>query len=368
MIRVGIIGCGKIADAHAEQIQRITGCEIVGVCDREELMAKQFHDRFHVDKYYSDVNQLLGDSKPNVVHITTPPQGHFELAKKCLEAGCHVYVEKPFTVNTLEAEELIRIAIKKGQKITAGHDDQFTHATRRMRGLIDQGYLGGTPVHMESYYCYDLGDQHYAKALLGDKKHWVRTLPGTLMHNNISHGISRITEFMKDDDPVVIAHGFVSPFMRNLGENDIIDELRVIISSECGMTAYFTFSTQMRPTLRLFRIYGPKNGLMVDHHQQTLIKMKGRLHKSYLEKFIAPYNYAVQYAANSMNNMLSFLRNDFHMKAGMKYLIESFYRSVEDGLPPPISYREIILTSKIMDSIFFQINRQNTGGKYIHNF
>jgi hypothetical protein len=220
---------------------------------------------------------------------------------------------------------------------------------------------------MESYYCYDLGDQQYVKAFLGDKRHWVRTLPGTLMQNLISHGISRIAEFMTDDDPVVIAHGFVSPFMRELGENDIIDELRVIISNNCGMTAYFTFSTQMRPTLILFRIYGPKNGLMVDHVQQTLIKIKGNLYKSYLEKFIPHFYYAAQYAANSMNNMHSFLKKDFHMKSGMKYLIESFYRSVADGLPPPIPYREIILTSKIMDSIFPQINRQKACEKYMHS-
>lgn len=358
MIRVGIIGCGKIADAHAEQIQRIAGCEIVGVCDREELMAKQLYERFPIKQYFSDVNRFLEESMPNVVHITTPPQGHLELGRICLEAGCHVYVEKPFTINTVEAEELLRIATTKHLKITVGHDDQFTNATRRMRELIHQGYLGGTPVHMESYYCYDLGDQAYAKSLLGDKKHWVRALPGTLMQNNISHGISRIAEFMTNGNPAVIAHGFVSPFLRGMGENDIIDEVRVIISDNSNMTAYFTFSTQMRPALRQFRIYGPKNGLMVDHHQQTLIKMRGPLYKSYLEKFIPHFEFAAQYVENSLKNMKSFLKKDFHMKSGMKYLIESFYRSIADGTPPPIPYGEIILTSKIMDSIFSQINRQ----------
>lgn len=358
MTRVGIIGCGKIADAHAEQIQRIAGCEIVGVCDREELMAKQLYERFPVKQYFNDVNRFLEESKPDVVHITAPPQVHLELGRACLEAGCHVYIEKPFTVNTAEAEELIQMAVSKHRMITVGHDDQFTHATRRMRELIDQGYLGGSPVHMESYYCYDLGDQAYAKALLGDKKHWVRALPGTLMQNNISHGISRIAEFMGNDNPLVIAHGFVSPFLRDMGENDIIDELRVIIYDNSNMTAYFTFSTQMRPALRQFRIYGPKNGLAVDHHQQTLIKIRGSMYKSYLEKFIPHYDFAVQYAANSLKNMNNFLKRDFHMKSGMKYLIESFYRSVFDDTPPPISYREIILTAKIMDSIFAQIKGQ----------
>lgn len=358
MIRVGIIGCGKIADSHAQQIQRIAGCEIVGVCDREALMAKQLSERFAVRHYYGDVDQLLADAKPDVIHITTSPQAHCHLGRICLEAGCHVYIEKPFTVNTSEAEELIGIATARNLKLTAGHDDQFSHAARRMRALIHDGYLGGPPVHMESYYCYDLGDQHYARVLLGDKKHWIRSLPGTLMQNNISHGISRIAEFMSDEGLEVTTQGFVSPFLRNLGENEIVDEVRVIISNKVGTTAYFTFSTQMRPTLRQFRVYGSKNGLMVDHDQQTLIKIKGTKYKSYLEKFIPQYDYALQYVENSLTNVHTFLKRDFHMKSGMKFLIESFYRSIIDGTPLPITYREIILTSKIMDSIFSQINRK----------
>lgn len=358
MIKVAIIGCGKIADAHAALIKKIAGCEIVGVCDKELLMAKQLYERFPVKQYFNDMDRLLDESKPDIVHITTPPQSHFELGRRCLEAGCHVYMEKPFTVNTAEAEELIQFAKRKKRKITVGHDQQFTHTTRDMREMINQGYLGGAPVHMESYYCYDLGDQAYAKALLGDKKHWVRTLPGTLMQNVISHSVCRVAEFMSDDNPDVIAHGFVSPFLKTIGEYDIMDEVRVIISDKRSTTAYFTFSSQMRPTLLQFRIYGPKNGLVADHLQQTLIKVKGTTYKSYLEKFIPQYDFAAQYAANSIKNIGRFLRNDFHMKSGMKFLIESFYRSVTDDTQPPIPYREIILTSKIMDSIFAQLNNE----------
>ena len=59
-----------------------------------------------------------------------------------------------------------------------------------MRALVGRGYLGGAPVHMESYYCYDLTQPGYARALLGDKQHWVRRLPGKLLQNIISHGIA----------------------------------------------------------------------------------------------------------------------------------------------------------------------------------
>src|SRR4030095_14569561 len=92
MLRIAIVGCGKIADAHACQIQRIEGCEFVGVCDSEELMAKQLAERFHIRRYFNDLSELLNQTRPDVVHITTPPQSHFSIAKRCLEAGCHVYV------------------------------------------------------------------------------------------------------------------------------------------------------------------------------------------------------------------------------------------------------------------------------------
>ncbi len=355
MINIGIIGCGKIADSHAEQIRRITGCQIVGVCDKEELMAKQLHDRFEVKYYFNDVNKLFETARPDVVHITTPPQSHFELGKKCLEAGCHVYIEKPFTLNTEETISLISLAEEKGLKITVGHDDQFSHATRQMRELIGNGYLGGPPVHMESYYCYDLGSEGYARALLGDKNHWVRKLPGKLLHNIISHGISRIAEYTTGESIEVIAHGFTSPFLQRIGENEIKDELRVIVHDSNHVTAYFTFSSQMRPTLHHFRVFGPKNALIVDHDQQTILKMTGEKQKSYLEKFLPPWIFAKQYIGNSFHNVNLFLKNDFHMKSGMKFLAESFYKSIMEGTPLPVPYREIILTSRIMDNIFHQI-------------
>jgi len=360
LLKVAIIGCGKIADAHASQIQRIKGCRIVGVCDKERLMARQLSERFPVNKYYSDMTELLSEARPDVVHITTPPESHFDLARRCLEWGCHVYVEKPFTLFAEEARQLIALSKEKDLKITVGHDDQFSHVARRMRTLVESGFLGDGPVHMESHYCYRLGRSAYAGALLGDKKHWVRRLPGQLLHNIISHGIARIAEFMKSESPKVLSYGFTSPFLTGMGESEIVDELRVIIGEEEGTTAYFTFSSQMRPSIHQFRVYGQKNGLVLDQDQETLIKLRGEMFTSYVEKFVPPAIFAKQYLRNVITNVGAFLVNDFHMKSGMKYLIESFYRSIILGTPVPIPYREILLTARIMDSIFDQLSARRS--------
>lgn len=363
MLRVAIIGCGKIADSHAEQIGRIEGHRIVAVCDREPLMARQLQERFPIEDAYCDVSTMLRESRPDVVHITTPPQSHFALAKQCMDAGCHVYVEKPFTVTMIEAAELIEYGNARGLKITAGHDDQFTHVARRLRSLAATGYLGAGPLHMESYYCYELGETGYARALLGDADHWVRKLPGKLLHNVISHGIARIAEYLTSDSPQVIARGFVSPFLRSRGESGIVDELRVILSEESGTTAYFTFSSYMRPSLHEFRIYGSRNGVILDHDKGTLIRLRGSRYPSYAEKFIPPVGYAGQYLGNLRTNLGLFFRNDFHFKSGMKHLIESFYLSIQTGTAVPIPYREILLTARIMDAIFAQLNMPRADGQ-----
>lgn len=363
MLRVAIVGCGKIADQHVQAIERIADATVVGVCDREALMAGQLAERFRIPYSTADLAELLASEKPDVVHITTPPRSHFPLAAQCLDAGCHVYVEKPFTVDTSEAVRLIRSADARGLKITAGHNLQFTQESIEARQLVANGFLGGPPVHVESYFTYNLGDASYAKALLGDRTHWVRELPGKLLHNIISHGLARIAEHLKADAPSVSAFGATSNLLREIGETDICDELRVHIADGQGTTGYFVFSTQLCPPVNGYRLYGPRNSLIVDNYHRTLFRQRRRSYKSYLNYFLPPLLDARENLRNSRRNIGRFLRSDFHDDSGLKNLIESFYAAVRGRADLPMSYREILATSRMMDSVFDQINASSSVGR-----
>src|SRR5262249_31100130 len=153
-------------------------------------------------------------AKPQIVHITTPPQSHFSLAKQCLDAGSHVYLEKPFTITAPEAQSLLAHAELHGLKMTAGHNYQFTLEMMEMRRLAAEGVLGGKPVHLESHWSYDLGDVNYVGPVLGNRNHWVRQLPGQLFHNIISHGIAKLAEFLDDDIVEVRADAHQSPGLK----------------------------------------------------------------------------------------------------------------------------------------------------------
>ena len=95
--------------------------------------------------------------------------------------------------------------------------------------------------------------------------------------------------------------------------------------------------------------------MIVDHASGSLIRMKNRSWKSYLTYFGPPLAGAKDHLKNAGRNAIDFLRGRLHQDAGMKELIERFYTSIRTGGPPPIPYREIMLTARIMDEIFAQI-------------
>jgi predicted dehydrogenase len=354
-LRIAIVGCGKIADQHVQAIERIPNCRIVALCDRETLMAKQLAERCRVSQCFSDLGEMLAAVSPDVVHITTPPQAHFSLASLCLESGSHVYLEKPFTVTATEADTLIQIGDKRGLSLTAGHNCQFTREAIEMRRLVEQGFLGGRPVHLESHFSYDLSDQSYVGPLLGNRSHWVRRLPGKLLHNLISHGIAKLAEFLDDEIAEILVFAGQSPVLERLKGEDILDELRVLIRDKSGTTAFFFFSTQIRPGLNQLRICGPLNSLVLDQNSSSLIRNVSRSYKSYLTFFIPPLQSARENLRNARVNILNFVNKKLYQDYGITELISRFYGSIRQSLPPPIPYREILLTTKIMDQIFAQI-------------
>lgn len=361
MLRVAIVGCGKIADQHVQAVQRVPGSQVVAVCDREILMARQLGERFAIEGRFDDVGRMLREARPDVVHITTPPQSHHALAVQCLEAGAHVYLEKPFTVTAPEAEAIVATARRCGRVVTAGHNYQFSFEMLRLRRLLETGFLGGAPVHVESYWSYDLGDTSYVGPLLGNANHWVRRLPGGLVHNIISHGIARLAEFLDDELTDVIARGHQSEKLRRMGGQEVLDELRVFIRDRKGTTATFCFSTQIKPGLNVFRLGGPVNSVTVDLGSGSVIAHRGRSFKSYLTYLLPPLLVAREHLASAWQNFVGILRKQIYQDSGMTELVRRFHAAAASGGPPPIPYREVLLTARIMDAVFEQMREAGPG-------
>jgi predicted dehydrogenase len=322
------------------------------------LMAGQLAQRFGIEGRFSDLGELLRSVKPDVVHVTTPPQSHHAIGSQCLEAGSHVYIEKPFTVTAAEARGLVDLARSRSLSVTAGHNCQFTPEMIEMRRLIGAGFLGGVPVHLESSWPYDLGDRSYLGPMLGDRQHWVRRLPGQLFHNILSHGIARLAEFLDDEIVQLMTMAHQSQALQRMGGREVRDELRAMMRDGKGATAQFCFSTQIKPGRNVFTVHGPVNSITVDLNSGSVLRHEQRSHKSYLTFVVPPLLNAKMQLANAGRNALAIARMRLHQDAGMKELIERFHCSIATRGDPPIPYREIVLTARVMDMMFTQIQTQ----------
>ena len=132
-------------------------CEIVALCDRELLMAKQLGERFGVTRVSPICRKCCKRLAGCRSHYDSA-QSHYSLAKAMSRTREAMFMlEKPFTITAGEAESLIQLAEGRGLRATVGHNYQFTLEMLEMRRLVREGFLGGKPVHLESYWSYDFG-------------------------------------------------------------------------------------------------------------------------------------------------------------------------------------------------------------------
>ncbi|MGC8589124.1 Gfo/Idh/MocA family protein [Athalassotoga sp.] len=144
-VRVGIIGCGGIANAkHLPALSKIANVEIVGFCDLiEERAAKAAKEYGSKDaKVYKDYRKLLEDKTIDVIHVCTPNKSHSEISVASMESGKHVMCEKPMAKDSKGAEKMVETAKMTGMKLTIGYQNRFRTDSLHLKEICRRGDLG----------------------------------------------------------------------------------------------------------------------------------------------------------------------------------------------------------------------------------
>src|SRR5437870_3139136 len=148
MIGIGIIGYGYWGPNILRNLRSLEGCQVAAVCDQRPAALRRVKQVYPDLPVTAKASELLTSAQIDAIAVVTPVCTHFELAKAALENGKHVFIEKPFTSTSEQAEALIELAERKNLRIMVDHTFLFTGAVRKIRQLIDEGVLG------ELYY-YD---------------------------------------------------------------------------------------------------------------------------------------------------------------------------------------------------------------------
>lgn len=190
MLKFGVIGYGYWGPNIVRNLRSLDGCQVVGVCDRSAAARKRIQSAHPGIPVFADANELLTSQEVDAIAVITPVWTHYELAKAALENGKHVFVEKPFTSNTAQAEELINLADRKNLKIMVDHTFLFTGTVRKIRQLLDDGTLG-------KLYYYDS-----TRVNLGLFQHDVNVI-----WDLAPHDLSIMDYIIKDEPEAIVASG-----------------------------------------------------------------------------------------------------------------------------------------------------------------
>ena len=142
LLRVGVIGYGYWGPNIVRNLQNIETCQVASVCDKSAAALRRASRLYPDLTLTTDFSSVLTAPDIDAIAVITPVWTHYELAKSALLHGKHVFVEKPFTCTSAQAEELIELAERKHLKIMVDHTFLFGGPVRKIRELVDGGALG----------------------------------------------------------------------------------------------------------------------------------------------------------------------------------------------------------------------------------
>lgn len=141
-LRVGVVGCGRAARIHVGRLTALPAVAVVGCADADRAAAEALAAAAGGAAAYDDHRALLDAGPPDVVAIFTPHRAHYRPALDALQAGCHVFVEKPLSTNTQEAADLVNLARSRGRILGVGHQFRLSPALAEARRRLAAGEIG----------------------------------------------------------------------------------------------------------------------------------------------------------------------------------------------------------------------------------
>jgi predicted dehydrogenase len=335
-LRVALLGAGNIATAHLAAIRQLSGIEIVGVSDLNYERAVAVQKQEGIANAYPDADTMLRECRPQIVHVLLPPAAHCEAAAKCLEAGSHVFVEKPFCVTLEECHRVRDLAQNLGLKVGVNHNLAFMPGMMRLIEEIRNLRLGAIE-HVTVMYSIPMPGLAKSAAT-----HWMFGESGRIMLELGPHPVSivcRLLGAVKDASTAV--GGEITLANKTLFYSTWMSSLLC----ERG-TASLVLSTGGGWSGGSVHVIGQDGEAFVDLRRNTFrISEKDRYIRA--GDLVDGMRNGLSVARQSLRNFLAYglgatgLRKPYALQeTSVKNSLESFYNAVRYGYAPVIGADE----------------------------
>lgn len=330
VLRVGLVGAGKMARHHAAAVaaSRVPA-RVVAVADPSAEARAAIREIAPDAREFASLAEALAEVEFDVVHVCTPPATHADLAVRAIEAGCHVYVEKPFANEEAEARRILDAAAERGVAVCPGHQLLFERPARETWELLPA--LGDLQ-HVESYFAFRPVRGRGGQAPVRDEDQLLDVLPHpvyVLLEAFEATGLPGRTEIAS----LEVGQGTVHALLRR-----------------GSLTGSLVVTLTGRPVDSYLRIVGTNGSLHADFVRGIVLRQIGP-GSSGIDKLLAPYRAARQLAFGTTGAMARRVKNRKRSYPGLQEIFEAFYGHVRGEAPAPMSAASILETVRVQERV-----------------
>jgi predicted dehydrogenase len=344
-LKAAVIGTGQISKEHLAYLQQSEYAHLVGVCDLSAAAARYAAKQFQADAAYTNYQEMLEYTRPDIVHILTPAHTHERIATDCLKAGAHVFCEKPITPTYNEFKELWAIAQQHQRHLLEDHNYRFNRPVLELERLVASGVLGELR-DIEVFIAQDLPNSRFADANLPNP---LQKLPAGVIHDYITHLSYLTLRFIPDFDSVRAA-------WRNYSGNPSFkyDNLDAVVIHN-DVHARIRFCGTARPDTFTILIRGSEGyastNLFQPHLRCVVPRAGGKVLSPIINHFVNGYDFMTASAKNFRNKVMQ--RTVYE---GMHRLLDQTYQAVKTNAPLPISFEDMERTNRLIDALVSEAN------------
>lgn len=349
-MRVALVGCGFGAAHHMKAISTYNNAQVVGIADIGQDRLKQFGKKYGIGAQFSNFEEMIDKTRPDVVHVITPPLTHAAIATKILEMGCAVLVEKPMCMDEREADRIIEAAKSNGKPLCVMHNHLYDPPVQKAKDLI-RSKPGNDPYLVKITYLLEHGKLVEEGCL--DPGHWIHKLPlGFYGEHAAPHVLYLLLNWVKEVSDVNI-----SEMTCNYRESGVSRLWNVTLKSRTCMgvmtlgdhTSLGQFVIELFTPLMVIRL-NMLNLTWSIYRERNIGLTAGRILGSVEE--------SGWWIWNTAKNMILIAAGRLKRRPGHRGLIRAFYDSLQNGQPPPVSGEEGREVVRILRVIEKTINAQ----------
>lgn len=293
-----VVGLGYWGPNILRNVIEVDEFKDIYCCDTDKSRLERMQKRFQTIKIEEDYENILKNDDIKYIFIATPPITHFELAYKAIKRGKNVYVEKPMTTSSREAESLISMAEEKSVKLMVGHTFEFSPAVEKLEELIKEGVLGD--IYFISMSRINLGIHQKDTSVIWDLA---------------PHDFSILFRLLNESPRRI------SAFSNSFVKKGLKDVAFINVRFDSGIIANINVSWLSPNKVRETIIVGKKKMILYD---DTKVDEKIKIFDKGVDLIKDPENFGEYQLTYRTGNIVSpFLKTDEPLKLIVKHFIDS---------------------------------------------